>query len=377
MSALRRCILLFLLFPVVFPAGCAVEPPTTPDGAGSITVVVVDTSGIMPGSVAGEPFAVDSTSVSLKSKSHEHLMQGVSDTTGTVHFGPLVTGTYTLFAHREMVIENNKKTFTGGFDVFLDADGAVEDSICVNLIAASDLMINEIFYCGSDYSKFYFYGQFVELYNASTDTMYLDGMIITRQAQTYYPDLDEVDYVRAIYAFQFPGTPVTGRQHPIAPGQFVVVAADAVDHTLYAENSVDLSNADWECFNALGNDYDNPAVPNVVSIHPNSRIDFLINLSHNAVVLATGESWTFLPREEGSDYVLIPVDQVIDGIEYASNSSATKELTKRVDAGFAGLGCTKYSGQSTERRELGLDTNDSSFDFVLVPRPTPGYSHAE
>ena len=132
-----------------------------------------------------------------------------------------------------------------------------------------------------------------------------------------------------------------------------------------------------QCFNPLGNDYDNPAVPNIVSIHPNSRIDYLINLSHNAVVLATGEDWTFYPREEGSDYVLIPVDMVIDGIEYAPRSSVTKELTARVDAGFAGLGCTKYSGQSTERMELGLDTNDSSFDFVLVPRPTPGYSHAE
>ena len=48
-----------------------------------------------------------------------------------------------------------------------------------------------------------------------------------------------------------------------------------------------------------------------------------------------------------------------------------------VYAGFAGLGNSKYSGQSTERRELGLDTNDSTFDFELSARPTVGYSHVQ
>jgi hypothetical protein len=377
MRAIRRKLLFLVLAPAVIAVGCAVEPPNAPDGGGSVTVVVVDSSGIFPGSAPGVPFAVDSTNVSLKSKSHEFVLQGITSADGKVSFAPLVTGTYTLFAHRELMLENNEKTFTGGYDVSITGQDAVDDSVFVNLIAASDLMINEIFYCGSDRTKFYFYDQYVELYNASADTMYLDGMILTRQLQRSYPDQDEVDYVRAIYAFQFPGTPVTGRQYPIVPGQFVVVAADAVDHSQYADNSIDLSNADWEFFNPLGNDYDNLSVPNITSIHPNSRIDFLINLSHGGVVLATGEEWSVYVREEGTDLILLPIDTVVDGVEYASNSSLTKELTKRVDAGFAGLGCTKYSGQSTERRELGLDTNDSSFDFVLIPGPTPGYSHAD
>jgi hypothetical protein len=374
---MRGVYYLLILVLVVVPAGCAVEAPEVLDGGASITVVVVDSSGLLPGSTPGVPIAVDSADISLKSKSHEFSATTTTDDNGLATFGPLVTGWYTLFTHRDVMIENNEKTFTGGFDVFVSGDEAVDDSVYVNLIATSDLMINEIFYCGSDRSIFYFYGQFVELYNASADTLYLDGMIITRQSQTYYPDQDEVDFVRAIYAYQFPGTPVTGKQYPIAPGEFVVIAADAIDHTVYAPMSVDLSNADWECFNPLGSDYDNPAVPNIVSINPSSRVDFLINLSHNGVVLASGEEYSIQDREGSTDYVIIPIYTILDGIEYASNSSVTKELTARVDAGFAGLGCTKYSGQSTERRELGLDTNDSSFDFVLIPGPTPGYSHAE
>jgi hypothetical protein len=70
----------------------------------------------------------------------------------------------------------------------------------------------------------------------------------------------------------------------------------------------------------------------------------------------------------------IPIDKVIDAVEYASNPYVTqKEITVRVDAGFAGVGITKYSGQATERREPGLDTNNSTFDFVVIPYATPGY----
>jgi len=118
-----------------------------------------------------------------------------------------------------------------------------------------------------------------------------------------------------------------------------------------------------------------------MSIHPTRTIDFLINLSHNAVVLATGED--FFYEDYVDDYgnvkinVAIPISTVIDGVEYASHTSVTKELTARVDAGFAGLGCTKYSGQSAERRELGLDTNNSTFDFLLAPHATPWYSYFE
>ena len=348
--------------------------PGTPDGNGVVSVVVMDSSGIFPGTVAGVPTPLDSAEVSLKSRSHEFSLIAYTDAEGRVSFGGLVSGDYDVFARREAYLENNKKVFTGGGEFELAGFESRDDTVLVNLITASDLMINEVFYAGSDASSYYFYDQFVELYNASKDTFYLDGMVLTRQSQTYYPDQDEVDFVRAIYAYQFPGTPKTGRDYPILPRQFVVIASDAIDHSMWNSKSIDLSGADFECFNPMGSDYDNPAVPNLTRLRPTSGADYLINLSHNAVVLGTGEGITYDEYEPGKLHILIPLDELVDGIEYASNSSATKELTRRVDAGFAGLGCTKYSGQSTERRELGLDTNDSSFDFPLFARPTPGWS---
>jgi len=241
-------------------------------------------------------------------------------------------------------------------------------SITVN----EGLRINEIYYAGSCASSFYFYDQFVELYNNSEDTLYLDGMIVTRQLSTVDPSMEDVDYVRAIYAFQFPGTPVTGREHPVAPGQFVVIAADAIDHRPFCPSAVDLSTADWEMFNALGNDYDNPSVPNLVNIMPNRTSDYMINLVHNAVVLANGSEHSM----DADGYLRIPIRAIVDGVEYSSNAAVSKEMTIRVDAGFAGIGITRYAGYSTERKVPGLDTNNSTVDFVVILHPTPGYQHA-
>jgi hypothetical protein len=361
---------------VALVIGCGEDRPGFVDGGGRLTFVVVDTTGLLPGGVAGTPVPVDSAEVRLKSRSHEFTAIGQTDTAGVVVFDGLVSGWYEVFARREAVIENNEKLFTGGFDLTLKGYQAIDSTVTVNLISTSDLMINEIFYAGSDASSFYFYDQYVELYNAAADTMYLDGMILTRQLQRAYPDQDEVPYVRALYAYQFPGTPLTGRRYPIAPGQFILIAADAVNHTQWCKPSIDLSHADWEFFNPLSSDYDNPAVPNVVNINPASKTDYMINLVHNAVVLATGESYEYAEYDVGKYNFLIPISTIVDGVEYASSSTSTKELTSRVDAGFAGVGNTRYSGQSTERRVLGLDTNDSSFDFVIT-KATPGYTHAQ
>jgi hypothetical protein len=376
---MMRNIYLILLACALAVSGCSNEKPSDPDGEGIISIVIVDTTGTIPGSTPGEPAVVEGAIVSLQAKTHEYVTTADAED-GVADFSGLPAGEYMMFARRELPIGAQKKVFTGFIDVVVPGPEMVADTIYVSTVTVNALMINEIYYCGGDYSKFYFFDQFVEIYNSSEDTLYLDGCILTRNFPSDREDIEDIDYVRAIYAFQFPGTPVTGREHPILPGQLVVVAADAVDHSLYA-NAVDLSGADWEFFNPLGSDYDVPGVPNVVSVHPESGTDFMINLSHNAVVFATGEEFWYESYINSAGYerirIALPLYTVIDGVEYATNSDATKELTSRVDAGFAGLGCTKYSLQSTERREWGLDVNNSTFDFILLPSPTPGWSHLD
>ncbi len=369
---MKRAVVGAVLGGIAASAGCGVDKPFLPDGRASIVIMVADTSGILPGSIKGVPFFLDSAEVRIQSRNHLFTAAAVTSPDGIADFTRLDSGTYSVFARREVQLENNKKVFTGSFDITVTGTETKADTVMVRLISASQLMINEIKYCGSCASTFYFYDIFVELYNASADTMYLDGMIVTRNRQAIDPLIDTYDYVSATYAYQFPGTPLTGRQHPILPGQFVVIATDAVDHRPFCPTAEDLSHADWEMFNPLANDFDNVAVPNLVNIMPNKTVDFLIGLTKNAIVLTDGSEYEM----DADGYLRLPVRTVVDGVEYSSNASLTKELTKRVDAGFAGIGITRYSGYSTERRELGLDTNDSTFDFMNLMHATPGYFHS-
>ncbi|MFO7915163.1 MAG: DUF4876 domain-containing protein, partial [Candidatus Krumholzibacteriales bacterium] len=350
----------------VISAGCGEDMPNIPDGEGHLEVMVADTSGFIGGG-GDELYSVFDAEVHLSARGHEYNLISFTGIDGRVSFSNLPTGDYAIFATTTITpdLGESDKVFTGGGEYRVLGDESVRDTVLLSLIKSSDLMINEIFYCGSDNSSFYFYGQFCELYNASSDTMYLDGMLITRQ-RPVEADVEDppLDYVRAIYAYQFPGTPVTGKEYPIAPGELIVIAADAMDHSMWAENSVDLSDADWETFNAQKYDWDNPDVPNLDAVNPDRGPDWMINLSHDSIVLATGENWYLEEYVQSSGYpsvqIVIPLDDVIDGVEYASHPEVTKELTRRVDAGFAGLGISKYSAQSTERRQLGLDTNDST-----------------
>ena len=356
--------------PALF-SGCGLEVPSMPDGRGTLIVTVADTSGFLPGSVPGEPFYLDSTEVSIESRTHIFTAKEMTGPDGVASFDRLDTGIYSVFARREMKLGSAKKVFTGAFKVELSGEVTVIDTVNVKLVASSQLMINEIYYTGSCASMFYMYDQFVELYNSSNDTLYLDGMLLMRANTVKDPEMDVQDFVKGIYAFQFPGTPGTGQAHPIYPAQCVVIASDATNHAAFCASSIDLSHADWETFNALGNDFDNPAVSNLNNIIPGKTVDFLISLGHNGVFLATGEEYTI----DADNRVRVPIGMVVDGVEYCANPQYTKEMTLRVDAGYAGVGMTNYSSRSIERREPGLDTNDSTFDFTILPRPTPGYFH--
>jgi len=231
-------------------------------------------------------------------------------------------------------------------------------TITANLLPG--LKINEIYYTGPENRNNWFYDQYIELYNSSDEVKYLDGMIVCR----IYHMLTSVTY-----AFRFPGEPLTGTEYPVQPGEFVVLAQDAYNNTLIYSTSVDLSGADWEFVNSMDyGDTDNPNVPNLFNIITGKTVDFMINLSSNVIAIA-----------DGSDSVMtdgLAIGTVIDCVEYSSMSErTTKDIDKVLDAGWAGIGNQRYSGQSVERIVPGFDTNNSFNDFVIIKPPTPGYQH--
>ena len=238
--------------------------------------------------------------------------------------------------------------------------------------AAPGLKINELYYCGPVNNLYYFFDQFVELLNTGNTTVYLDGKIIARVRTSPEAHLMLADTAQAVYAFQFPGLP--GEQnYPMSPGDFAVIASDAYDHSQVIPTAVNLENAHWEFYNQLGNDFDNPNVPNLLNINPSRTSDFYISLGSDYVVIADGTEWkldSLVTMFGLRVYVDLPVSTILDGVEYSQNAF-WKHANLIVDVGFAGMGIPKYSGKSTQRFFPGEDSNHSTHDFEVLNSPTP------
>ncbi len=364
---------------------CSINKPSAIDATSAITLVVIDTTGISPVDSMSGIAPVRQARVRLFSTEYGKPLDFWTDERGEVSASDVLASHYRIAVDKRITAEEmfqarqffREGMLKGSLEVdIVAADFSRADTIKLDLSILSSIIINEVYYCGPANSGLYYSDQFVELYNASDNTQYLDSLVVCRASQT--PDYIG-QFCEVYYVYQFPGN---GKDYPIEPGEFVVVAQDAMDHVKVggASGSVDLSQADWECYNQLGNDLDNPNVPNLININPNKKVDFMIGLSGNGVVLAKVTDHSQLVFNE-KGYILLDFSNVLDGVEYAANTDATKEMDPRLDAGFAGKGVQKYSGKSTERENpetgaAGYDTNNSTFDFVSIYRPTPGYQHS-
>jgi len=352
---------------------CGRERPADPDSANSVKLYTIDISGVY----GEEPLPVEGAVIKVTSSTFVFREEYVTGPGGYAVLDGLPAGAYSISA--EKIDEGEDFMVLGQKKMSLMHDPGMVDTVFMDYQRSSPITINEVYFCGCSYSRFYFFDQFIELYNSSPDTLYLDGHFLCRNAYiTDMIDPEEEDYALAYFVFAFPGERGVTKEVPIAPGEFMVIAADAVDHNAYGGDwCLDNTGADWEFFNPLGSDYDNPAVPNLLPVS-NLDNDFSMNLGHAAIYLSDGEGWEYgYHFDENLDrmkeYVHIPLESIVDGVEYASNPDVTRHMTIRIDAGLAGNGIGKYSARSTQRRFPGLDSNNSSFDFETSYPPTPGY----
>lgn len=368
---------------------CAREMPVQRDGVLTLTAIVADRSGVIGMNEKLGYAPVAGAKVTLESKKYYETATkprtyvAFTDSDGVVVFNSLAAGTYAITAESQTLFTDPQTQITGlvtlrgaGIhNVFETVN--IADTLKTTLAVQSTLAINEVYYGGAPPAKaYYFYDQFIELYNPGTDTVYLDGMLLCRGRNTLHTMMESNDFVQAIYVYKFPGTGRSGKQYPLPPDRFVVIAGDALDHSQYNSSALNMSAADWELFNPYGSDLDYPSA-NVLNALPEASSDFLMDLKHDVVILA--DSAAFYPGEMiesiSRNYMHIPITYIIDAIEYSVNNDSKKRLTSRLDAGFGGIGLAKYSGKSIERRMPGFDTNNSSLDFVINNQPTPGYQH--
>ncbi len=204
-----------------------------------------------------------------------------SEGDGTVAIPDLVAGDYIVEASRWLTAAERAE-LAGGDDgdgfatrtVLRTGTGVGSTTIGVPASRRRSLVISEwAFNVGSTPGLGgYYTGGFLELYNNSDTTIYLDGMVVARGLNL------ELDYPLypcngPYYAFTadpagiwtlgyqvFPGT---GHDYAITAGQAIVIATDAIDHRPFYPGALDLSHADFEFAGSA--DPDNPSVPNMVN----------------------------------------------------------------------------------------------------------------
>ncbi|MDP4199857.1 MAG: hypothetical protein Q8922_11840 [Bacteroidota bacterium] len=198
--------------------------------------------------------------------------------------------------------------------------------------------------------------QFIELYNPQSSTQYLDANMIV-QFGANGGALSGRVLTGAVTAWKFPGRP-GGRQLPLGPGQFAVIAASATNG-----KALDLSKAAYEAHGALAS-----GNPNATQLHTLSPAMSYPGLTPSPIADA-------IVLTDGTDSVItdgVLLTSVIDGMQY-DTAWIAGHLPASIDAGHTGGPNLKF-GVSMERNSKGVTTRNSSTDFALY-LPTPGVQH--
>jgi hypothetical protein len=376
------------------------------DRFGALVTSSVTVKAKFPGTYSQE-FASGAT-ITLTSIVDNSVKTSTTNTNGEAVFSDVLPGEYSISANKNLTAAE-ALTLTG-INTAITLNAIVNKATVVgsqNPIfllqlqggTVGGLVIKEVYYTASQTPSGgnYFSDQFIEIYNNSTDTLYLDSLCIADIHgnaglinPTSLPTPFNTDNANS-YANNIWRIPGTGKQRPLAPGKSIIIAQDGVNHKdaiLNPNSPVDLSNADWETFNERpdNRDADAPSVPNLERVYFTGGFDWLMPVFGPSLVIfkanfATleqvpilGASATTPPR------IKIPNNIVIDGVEFLRDGSSAsyKRLPAALDAGFSFADGT-YNKQSFRRktstiingRRVLQDNNNTTSDFEKIPLPTP------
>ncbi|MBE6199996.1 MAG: DUF4876 domain-containing protein [Rikenellaceae bacterium] len=325
----------------------------------------------------------------------------------------LIPGIYNVMASTDKKQEHShRKYIVNGLaqNVALTKDVTAitkENTISINPVMDSPLCIREMYYAGSEGG--YFRDQFYEIYNNGDEVVYLDHFCLAHlvpeyattslpewPAEDYDPKTGELKYAHAVTLWQIQGD---GDDYPLAPGESVVLAQEAADHTKIETwagfGLVDTSHADWECW-AGNHDRVNPEVPDLPYVFWSGWImtmQWLTSVDGSAMALyqprqnlefgseywQEGVTTSAQVGSSGQQYVRIPLADIYDAVECIPTSA---DMNMKRVPGILDSGATTvdgyYNGKSVSRkidsyREDGTpifqDTNNSSVDFEVCDAP--------
>lgn len=337
----------------------------------------------------------------------------VTDVAGMVSVEGIVPGIYDIITNWEMTgadyktllkednpaIDDKARVIIGatltGERIFAARDFEIDLSAAI----VRGLMISKVYYAGTkDASgKNYDTDSYVEIFNNSDETMYLDGLYLGLADNDNPAKYVAQDHPDSIYMRQICRFPGNGTTVPVQPGEGIVIAAQSAQNHLDngAQSSVDLSNARFEVKDMEGKG--NPDVPMLEIIHTSWPTVKTLNLNRgtdNSVLLFEADeadyaSWPLIYPVAGSTEVFkrIPKTAVLDGVECLKNNVSggpnanDKRLPKDVDAGYQYINSVSGLNHESVERKVSryennryylTDTNNSTADFAVCTDPTPG-----
>jgi len=362
-----------------------------PDGYNSDAAEGVWVYVTAEGSSQADSAQTDASGIAL----FENLPAGIYKIAATINLSATEAETLTGVAEEVMLtaVENNVSILNDS-EVTLKLAGT----------ALGNLVFKEVYYTGSRTPEggVYFSDQYYEIYNNSTDVIYADNLCLgIVDAWNLNPEisvwLSEYPNKSAIQSFWY--IPGSGTDHPINPGESIIIAQDGINHQtdpLGNPNSpVNLGDADWETFVPRDDnkDIDAPAVPNLVLGHASSLgYDWLTSVFGCGYVIfrIDGDIETYVDenkvtKPESSstkEYVLINNEAIIDGFQAYKDATETSmpKLHVSIDAGFTYDPNGTYTGKCVKRkmkniidgRKIYQDTNNSTNDFLIDQTCTPG-----
>lgn len=394
-----------------------------------LSLAILLTAGIGLGACNDDRIATSSVTPGL---SVSNQIEGLAITSGEYTFKEVNTGTETKVSYGSLPFELNdglyNVTFIGKGKYAYNAEnvevniqgtqqnvqvsgGSCNLSIPVYVQnSGADFVIAEIFGIGTltPENKQYNGDQYIRIYNNSDKTLYADGLALleskfmTTSKYNYTPDIMNEAFAVQVVAV----IPGNGQEHPVEPGQSIILCDNAMNHKEANPNSIDLSKADFEWYtqstSSSNPDMDNPDVPNLEMYYNYTKSIWLLAKKGNRAY-AIGR----IPSSVGKDnyikdyvykytYMIneglsskeqtcyqFPNEWIIDAVNIGPVNSYVWNITAPVlDMGHTYFGetdaTTENAGKSIIRkvaykdgdREVLQDTNNSSIDFTPSTSPS-------
>ena len=271
--------------------------------------------------------------------------------------------------------------------------------------AEGGFVISEIFFTGTTTpeNKPYINDQYMVITNNSDVTLYADSIAIlqsefqTNDKQDYTPDKMSTDF-SVNFVFMIPGS---GTTVPVAPGQSLLVAINAINHVENNPNSFDLSGADYEFFDESSNpnytDVDGTAKnldrwytysATVTGFHnrgfksyaiakmKTDKDTWLKDYAYTAEYVFTFNEYSF---PMSTDTYRVPNDWILDAVNLCVESEFQWIVTSSaLDAGWTYCGKVdkdpeRYNKAVIRKQDANgkyIDTNNSTNDFNAEVKPS-------